>query len=316
MKPLGGYLELQNEKGLDFYPDMLRLNTARNAFEYILKIRKYRSIFLPYFTCQVLMEPIRKLGISYQFYTINEHLDPVLDFELEPGACFLYTNYFGIKQDTVIGLSKKFKALIIDNSQAFFSEPIAGLDTFYSCRKFFGVPDGAYLYTECPTRLKLERDVSFDRFAHLIKSIDLGIEQGYANFQENEKKLSNNPIRRMSLLTERLLTGVDYKECRYRRNANFMYLHDFLLDYNDYVFDASFVNGPMSYPLLTTSTELRQKLLEKRIYVATYWPNVLEWTTPKMYENYLTRHLLALPIDHRYNHSDMKRMLNALKQLL
>lgn len=316
MKPLGGYLELQLEKGQDYYPLLLKLNTGRNAFEYILKVKRYTSIYLPYFTCEVLLEPLKRLGIQYQFYTINEKMDPVLDFEVGPTECFLYTNYFGLKQDTILKLSKQFKNLIIDNSQAFFSEPLDGLDTFYSCRKFFGVPDGAYLNTDSLVRLKLERDLSSDRFSHLIKNIDIGIENGYQDYIENNIVLSNNPIKKMSALSLRILSGIDYKECKYRRNSNFMYLHDFLVNYNDYAFDASSVNGPMAYPLLISSTQIRKKLQEKRIYIATYWPNVLDWTTKKMYENYLTTHLLALPIDHRYTHADMKRILNVLKQLL
>ncbi|HKG05553.1 MAG TPA: hypothetical protein VKB19_03805 [Pedobacter sp.] len=316
MKSLGGYLSLQLESGQEYYPLFLKLNTGRNAFEYILKVKKYTAIFLPYFTCEVILEPIKRLGIQYQFYTINEKMDPVLDFEVGSTECFLYTNYFGLKQDTIVKLSKQFKNLIVDNSQAFFSEPVAGLDTFYSCRKFFGVPDGSYLNTDSPVRLKLERDISTERCSHLIKSIDTGIESGYQDYINNNNALANNPIRRMSGLSQRILSGIDYKVCKYRRNSNFMYLHDFLVNYNDYTFDASSVNGPMVYPLLVSSTKLRTKLQEKKIYVATYWPNVLDWTTRKMYENYLTTHLIALPIDHRYTHSDMKRILNLLKQHL
>lgn len=307
---------MQLENGQEHYPLLLKLNTGRNAFEYLLKVKRYTAVFLPYFTCEVLLEPLIRLGIQYQFYTINEKLDPVLDFVVGETECFLYTNYFGLKQDTIFKLSKQFKNLIVDNSQAFFSEPIEGSDTFYSCRKFFGVPDGAYLNTACPVRLKLERDISIDRFSHLIKSIDTGIESGYRDYSDNNVALSNNPIRRMSALSQRILSGIDYKVCKYRRNSNFMYLHDFLINYNDYDFDASSVNGPMVYPLLISSPQIRDKLMEKKIYVATYWPNVLDWTTRKMYENYLTTHLVALPIDHRYTHSDMKRILNLLKQLL
>lgn len=37
--------------------------------------------------------------------------------------------------------------IILDNTQSFFQKPISGIDTIYSCRKYFGVPDGAYLST-------------------------------------------------------------------------------------------------------------------------------------------------------------------------
>ena len=316
MKSIGGYLELQLSRGEEFYPSLLKLNTGRNAFEYILKVKRYKLVHIPYYTCEVMLEPLKKLGVQFQYYTIDENMDPVLDFEVGPEDGLLYTNYFGLKQDTVIRLSKLFENLIVDNSQSFFSEPLEGVDTFYSCRKFFGVPDGAYLQCTSDVRLKLEKDVSVDRFSHLIKSIDTGIESGYEDFIVNNVVLSNNPIRKMSSLSQSILSGIDYKACRYRRNSNFMYLHDFLEGYNDYSFDASSVNGPMIYPLLISSTEIRNKLFEKRIYVATYWPNVLEWTTKKMYEYYLTTHLIAIPIDHRYTHSEMKRILNVLKTIL
>jgi len=316
MKPIGGYLELQFMNGNEYYPLLLKLNTGRNAFEYILKVKGYTSVYIPYFTCEVILEPLKKLGIQYQFYTIDDKLDPILDFEVGPTECFLYTNYFGLKQDTVLALSKQFPNLIVDNSQAFFSEPLQEVDTFYSCRKFFGVPDGAYLHSTSKAKLKLEKDISLDRMSHLVKSIELGIENGYQDYIENNNALSKNPIRRMSNISQKILSGIDYKECKYRRNSNFMYLHDFLLKYNDLSFDASSVNGPMVYPLLHASTSVKAKLIEKRIYVATYWPNVFDWTTKKMLENYLTAHLISLPIDHRYTHADMKRIINVLKTIL
>ena len=34
--------------------------------------------------------------------------------------------------------------IIVDNAQSYFQEPINGIDTLYTCRKFFGVPDGVY----------------------------------------------------------------------------------------------------------------------------------------------------------------------------
>lgn len=316
MKSIGGYFELQLPKGVEYYPNLIKLNTARNSFEFILKAKGYSLVYFPYFTCEVMLEPLNKLGIPYQFYTIDDQLNPVLDFDVGPTECLLYTNYFGLKQDTVEYLSKRFTNLIIDNSQAFFSPPLHAIDTFYSCRKFFGVSDGAYLHTADLFKSKLEKDVSLNRFSHLIKSIDISQESAYQDFVKNDQNLINNPIKRMSSLTHQILSGVDYKECKYRRNANFMYLHDFLSKYNDLQIDTAMINSPMVYPFLHSSSKIRDKLIENKIYTATYWPNVFQWTTKKMWENYLSAHLIPLPIDHRYNHSDMKRVISNLKHLI
>jgi hypothetical protein len=40
------------------------------------------------------------------------------------------------------------------------------------------------------------------------------------------------------------------------------------------------------------------------------------WSELQMYLHYLTKHLIVLPIDHRYTHSEMKRMLNVLNTIL
>lgn len=61
--------------------------------------------------------------------------------------------------------SEKYSNLIVDNVQAFYTPPIKGLDTIYTCRKFFGVPDEAYLYTDCILTESIPYDKSYDRLA-------------------------------------------------------------------------------------------------------------------------------------------------------
>lgn len=315
-KTIGGYIELQLPEGSEHYPSFIKLNTGRNAFEYLLRIKKYSLVYLPYFTCEVMLEPLRRLSIPYRFYRINQDLEPQIDFLMEENACLLYTNYFGIKQDTVKRLAREVKNLIVDNAQAFFCPPVEGIDTFYSCRKFFGVPDGAYLYTESNTRLSLESDISVYRFSHLIKSIDLSIETGYHDYLKNNVVLGNNPIKKMSVLSQRILSGVDYEDCRCIRNANFQHLHRSLSAVNKLDIDLRNIDGPMVYPLLIDQSGARKALISKKIFVATYWPNVLEWASEDLFEHYLSKHLLPLPVDHRYRTKDMDHMLEVLGSLL
>ncbi|PTQ96670.1 hypothetical protein C8P68_104156 [Mucilaginibacter yixingensis] len=314
--PIGGYLGLELSHGQEFYPDLLRLNTGRNALEYILRQRKYTKLYLPYFTCEVLLEPLVKLAIPYQFYHIDKELNPIIDFEIEHGAAFLYTNYFGIKQEPIKELSLKIKNLIVDNSQAFFSEPLAGVDTFYSCRKFFGVPDGSYLQIKRKINKKFPVDESSFRASHLLKSLDHGIEYGYRDYVENNKNLENNDIKTMSPLTKSIMSGINYEECAQIRERNYNFLHKHLKEYNLLNADIDKHTAPLVYPFLFDDKHLKVHLIQKKIFVATYWPNVFKWTNKKMFENYLAHNLVPLPIDQRYNLQDMFLMLNILKQLL
>ena len=64
-KAIGGYFELELPKGEEYHKSALSLNSARNCFEYILRVRKYKKVYLPYYTCEVILEPLKKLNIQY-----------------------------------------------------------------------------------------------------------------------------------------------------------------------------------------------------------------------------------------------------------
>ena len=150
MKAIGGYFELELNDGHEWHANAIRLNTARNAFEYVLRSEKYKRVHLPYYTCDAMLEPIEKLEVERQFYHIDTNLEPCVDpAALPEDEGFVYTNYFGLKDRCVEALAQVCPTLIVDNAQSFFSTPLPGVDVFYSPRKFFGVPDGAYLYTDC-----------------------------------------------------------------------------------------------------------------------------------------------------------------------
>lgn len=316
VKPIGGYFQLALVQGKEYYPDLIRLNTSRNALEYILIVKGYTKVYFPYFTCEVLLEPLKRLGIPYQFYQLNKRLEPILDFEPGPTECLLYTNYFGLKQEVLKDLKAVFSNLIIDNAQAFFSRPLSDTTTFYSCRKFFGVPDGAYLQLDTDDRLLLEKDHSSHRAGHLLQSIDYGIEQAYASFTDNEASLKDDDIKYMSSLTRALLRSINYRECKNRRIENFKFLNDQLFLVNELELVLPEEVPAMVYPLLLSKKGIRSKLIEKKIFVPTYWPNVLKWTKHRMFEQRLTRDMVCLPVDHRYNLNDMEYIVNVLKKII
>lgn len=308
----GGYFSLELKEMQPFHnvENSLFLNTGRNCLEYLLEVNDYKLVYIPYFTCDVILEPFKKLSIAYQFYSIDEKLEPIFNFDLlEENDAFLYTNYFGIKDNYVNKLSSYGINLIIDNAQSFFSQPVKGVDTFYSARKFVGVSDGAYLFTNKYLHRELKQDQSFDRMEHLLKRIDTSAEEGYTAFSENDRSLAGQPIKRMSKLTEFILKSVDYEIVKSKRLSNFRFLHDILKNSNQLVFDLNDNQPPMVYPYWTKDLALKKRLQENRIYCATYWTNVKEWCNPKSLEYRLMDEVVYLPIDQRYNLDTMKEIL-------
>lgn len=312
-KPIGGYFELELRKGEHYHKGALRLNTARNCFEYILRARGYKKVYIPYYTCEVMLEPLQKCHVAYEFYHINECLEPVQSCHLSPDEAFLYTNYYGLKQRCVERLASQYGSqLIVDNAQAFYAKPIEGIDTFYSPRKFFGVPDGAYLYTTKRLDEDLAQDRSWQRMSHLLLRADMGAEAGYADFRNNNAVLRNNPLLRMSRLTENILCGIDYETVKRQRRTNYKTMDDALGMRNRLQFRLYAGDVPMVYPFYSEDTALRRHLIANKIFVATYWQNVRETTTPQDVEYLLADNLIPLPIDQRYTGDDMNRIIQLI----
>ena len=254
--------------------------------------------------------------ISRTFYHIDKNLDPIFNDRLKKDEALLFVNYFGLKQRAAELLTKKHKNLIIDNAQAFYCRPLPGKDTFYSPRKFFGIPDGAYLITDKFLELQLEQDVSIDRINHLIKRIEYGPEHGYADYVKNEALLSGQPIKKMSNITKAILNGIDYKRVREKREKNFRFVHKNLKDFNLLQIDVETMAAPMVYPLLIEKDGLKEFLIQNKIYVATYWKDVFKWVSEKDFEFKLAKNLVPLPIDQRYGKTNLTKVVKIIKSRL
>jgi hypothetical protein len=314
---IGGYFELELPQGDEYHKNALRLNTGRNAFEYILRAKHYKKVYLPYYTCDVMLEPINKLNIDFEFYNIDKDFAPIFNFsKIKPSDVFVYTNYFGICDKPAQHISQQCKNIIIDNSQAFYSLPLPGVDTFYSPRKFFGLPDGAYLYTDKKLEIELEQDVSINRFEHLLGRIEHEPEDYYLKFKENSHSLVAQPIKIMSKLTQRLLQSIDYTSIAKQRKNNFLYLHNELNEKNEIQPKTTHDTVPMVYPLFVKNGAiLKRKLIQNKVFLASYWPNVIDWCDKANLEYQLNEHLVNIPIDQRYHIDNMKFIIEYIKQL-
>ena len=309
---IGGYFSLELPLREEFHKDAIRLNTGRNCLEYILRARKYDKVYIPYYTCEVILEPFKKLSISYEYYHIDFHFEISDKLTLKENEGLLYTNYFGLKQRHVEQLAEKFGSqLILDNTQAFYAKRLEGIDSFYTCRKFFGVADGAYLYCDKKLDEKLEQDLSYDKMAHLLKRIDLSAEQGYADFRRADDGLDNNSILMMSKLTQRIMQSIDYEEVAKKRRENYQILHAALGAENNLELPLDEDAVPLVYPYLAPKKGLREKLIENKIFVAKYWPNVHHLNDYEM-EYDLANGILPLPCDQRYGKLEMNRIIEII----
>lgn len=312
MKAIGGYFELELPPGKEFYPDALMFQSARAAFLALLRVGAPRRVWMPRFICGSMFAPLYQADIECLFYSIDDKLDISDQIKLDDGDWLLYVNYFGICSRQVDRVLTRFNPyqVVIDNSQAFFSPSRDCLATIYSPRKFFGVPDGGLLFSQLQISLPEEEDSgSLNRMVRLLTRLAESPEAGYEDYQRAEMSLQDIEPRRMSRLTQRLLLSLDFEVIRRKRNDNFRSLHERLGEYNPLQIDLSAVDGPLCYPFITKEAGLRQELINERIFVPTYWPDILSREDEGSYEYWMVNACLALPCDQRYDKSEMERIL-------
>jgi hypothetical protein len=309
--PIGGFLGLELNRGKMIWEDATLLNSGRSCLEYVLRSSNISKLYVPYYTCSAVIDTIEASSVAYELYPINSNLEPVDLSVLDKNDYFLYTNYFGIKDVFCRHLNSTFgERLIIDASQALFMSPPENAHTFYSPRKFVGVPDGGMLYTKNRIEDDLETAISYDKATYLMKRIDREPEESYKDFLENEARLAAEGIKKMSLLTRRVLESIDYDMVKSRRLANFQHVSRALDSSNLLKIDIQDVGCPMVYPYLVKQGErLRKLLIERRVFVPHYWPNVVDG-----YDGELASNIVPLPIDQRYDENDMDKVIEIINE--
>lgn len=318
---IGGYFELADRESKHDFPikEGVMLNTGRNALEYILlHLPDIRFVYLPFYTCEAVLEPLKRLQhIEYCFYHINEKLEINDEINLQDGEYLIANNYFGIKDDYICKLYQKYgNRLIVDNAQALFASALPDMKAYYSTRKFVGVADGGIAVgVDGKESLVYEEDNSSLHNAHLLIRKEKGAEAGFSKYQEDEHLLDNQPIKQMCRNTRDILCHIDYERVKARRKHNFLYLHQELGTSNHLQIPPidSFACA-MIYPyLISDGARLRKKLIENKIFVAKYWPNILIWSESNKLEYQLANRIIPLPIDQRYDDKDMQRILKIIR---
>lgn len=319
-KAIGGYFELAEREAKGNYPvDGVRLNTSRNALEYIIRcLPDCKHVYIPLYTCEAVIEPFRRLpNVGFSFYHINSKFEIAEEINLHDGEYLIANNYFGLKDDYIFQLAQKYgDRLIIDNAQALFAPVLPGIKATYSARKYVGVADGGFAVGVSDLEVhNYNLDDASEHDSHLLIRKKQGAEAGFMDYQQNECKLDNQQIRRMAYQTQDILLHIDYQNVIAKRRTNFEYLHKELGSYNQFVLpELNTFACPMVYPFIASAkVDLRSIFIAHKIFVARYWPNVLDWVRPDDLEYVLTTSLVPLPIDQRYGGEDMDRIIEILK---
>ncbi|MBR6665861.1 MAG: hypothetical protein IKL22_09145 [Lachnospiraceae bacterium] len=320
MKEIGGFIELDTYMLPMLHEDAIKLNSARNCLLFLIRIRKIKKILLPKFLCDSVMEVCKKENVEIRYYSINYEFIPQ-NIALSEDEWFYFVNYYGqISNEFITKLKEKYDRIIVDNVQAFYQKPVSNVDTIYTCRKFFGVPDGAFLYANIDDMginylNSISQDVSNIRMSHLLGRFEGTANQYYSEYVKAEHDYKDMPLRKMSKLTYNLLHGIDYLDIKERRKRNYEIIHREFSGINK--LDLLIPEGAFMYPLyIVNGYEIREKLQKRKIYIPTLWPDVFEICTKDEVEYEYANNILPLPVDQRYNENDMNYIINEVSKCI
>lgn len=316
---LGGYLELElPETNWSWLANARKFNSARTAFVSLVDQLNIETVWLPRFICNTLIDALSGQGVTLHFYNLSDDFDIKDDLLIDRRSLIIYVNYFGVcsRQAKETAVNYGQNNVVIDNSQALFSDQFEALATICSPRKFFGLPDGGLLYsTDKRIKQPKQRDDSSEsRMAHLISRITNRPEEAYQEYLRAEDAISKLPVQAMSCLTERLLHSVDYWRAKVTRSRNAQYLHERLHQYNHLNLNIDETVAPLCYPFLpSVETATKADLIREGIFVPTYWREVLSRVEKNSFEWNLATNGLFLPCDQRYSEDDMDRLISLLE---
>ena len=303
-----------------------------------------KRVCLPAYTCQTVIDPFLQMGYECFFYGIRpdlsidkESFESLLD-AASPSVVLVHP-YYGMdfldEEIALIEEAKKTGAEIIgDYTQCIFSQQkISAMDyRVGSLRKWFPIPDGAFLCGECASinARSIEENSTFvSRQFDAMELRRMYFEYGDTDLKSVSRRVNKDAeelacetiaLHSMSDVSRMILGGVDFEMVQEKRLENCRYLFDKLsgCHWASPVYDSFSRVGsaPSYFPVyLKNRKEAIVRLANQGIYVPVLWPvesNAVLITdgVREIYEN-----IAALPCDQRYGLDDMARIVDAILQM-
>lgn len=318
----GGFLPLELNPGEEFFGSyensLCRFNSVKAALDFLINRLGLKRIYIPYYYCPSTTEAIRKTGIEVRFYHIDETLTPI-DLPDESQSMVLLVDYFGVCSNHISELAVKFRSaeVIIDRAHAFYAEPVMDehIHNVYSAKKFFGIPDGAYLISKAVIPC-VESPVEACGYAeYLLATYEMGTNAAYQMKKDVDIMLAAN-YGCMSKLSIGLLRNVDYDRVKRSRTDNYRVFYDAFRDVNELTLPM--MSAAYQFPLLISGhgKVIKQKLIEEHIFVSTLWSGKDLIENGNAFELNMMENAIFLPIDQRYNVEDMEYIVSRVEAVM
>jgi hypothetical protein len=332
-----------NEADFSYLEDFHKVffSSGRGSLRALLRLINGENALLPNYICQSVISAFEQEGYSIVFYPINadysfdiksvEDLIPVADV-------FFMIHYFGFLQNQAVIDSlkqvcvKNSTIIVEDTTHSIFTTPLTcGTYAIASLRKWFGLPDGAVVYSYDSHINYLNQYLSTDTgFTNLrligmlqknayLSGLSGNPDQHLSLLEAAEKYLVGHPsLACISELSWQMLCGLKPKkmiDCR-RNNYKLLYnaiSHGSTADIASPALDEN--TCPLFLVVKTARRDaLRLFLMKHQIFCPVHWPvedqRLLE--DDGLRENFGKN--LSIPIDQRYNPAHMRHIAGVLQE--
>ena len=281
---------------------------------------------MPAYLCRELASAAGKAPL--RFYPLDDQLSPDTYFlrsALGAGDLIVVIDYFGWPPSkTLLELAAEQHEVIWVEDRAhclWTQDPPWAPWVLYSPRKLVGVPDGGILVgpkdADLPNARLECRDGAFS-LPELMRFEDVGGTRHpswYAAFQEREASLSVEALP-LSHLTAALLQRIPLRQLVEARQRNFAILAE-LLSPHDLLHRSPSKIAPFGFVIkVDDAASLAAALATERFFCARHWADLASDATIFPKEHALSRHLLTLPCDHRYEGAELIRLADTVRRLI
>lgn len=300
--------------------DVLDFNTGRSAIYAAVLDMGAKRVWLPYYLCPTVRDFLVERDVNIVEYHIDGLFQPLIDHSsVRSDDVVVWTNWLGaVPSSSKDNVLARFNGrLIIDNCHACFEPPVRGAYNVFALRKVVGLPHGAFLVADS-LRMTV-KDMKYETIEDGVSFLELstvaGSDAAYHSYQTNSHKIGST-FRRMHPIVRAAYAGVDWESIKRIRRKNVEVLRKELsvsLSAPWFDLDAGL---PIWFPLYVEDEGLRERLIERRVWVPRLWKRILSMPDATELESGLAQWMLPLPIDQRYTEEDMVELAVLVRSLL
>ena len=323
-----------------FLGNRVLFSLCREALKEIARLNENSNkiVLIPAYTCQTVITPFEESGWNAIFYPIKKNLRIDTDCLVEickknkPSLLVVHPFYgmdLNNEEENVLDLLKSEGVkIVIDLTQCIFSTREYPYCEYQvgSYRKWFPIPDGAYLKCSEPVKSLLSkntdfsdmyswamylRSVYFESGDKHLKLISIALSKKAEEIVESD--ISSHKISGLSLS---LISKEDIDWNQKQRLRNHSLLHQMIVDREGAVVkvcknEDQVTTAPLYFTLYVENRKDLQRLLaENSVYAPVLWPVEDARVLVNKEVEYIYNHILAIPCDQRYSYEDMIKISN------